>query len=110
MTDLPDNFKIWTDFAKACLPGGENFDPFDADAVATLSGAPETCTDDCKAKMEAWVDPATGWGCCVASLLSGFEVMDDLKGFPGASPLPHPCSLARRHGVPHVVPSLRRQS
>jgi hypothetical protein len=38
------------------------FDPFDPDQVSALPDR-AVCKDGCKAKMEAWIDPANGWGC-----------------------------------------------
>ena len=60
----------------------DDFDPFDPDQVSALPDR-AVCKDGCKAKMEAWIDPAGGWGCCAPSLISGFAVMDDLKKFHG---------------------------
>ena len=71
--------------AKACLPS-KDFDPYDPAQVSALPASVTTCTDECKAKMQAWTDPADGWGCCAPSLLNGFQVFEDLKKFSGKRP------------------------
>jgi len=66
--------------AQSCMPSAD-FDPFDPAQVATLSTTP-TCKDGCSDKLADWLDSSAGWGCCTASLLDGFEAVDELKKFP----------------------------
>ena len=81
MLDRPVQFQLYLDMAKACLPS--DFDPYDPLKVATLPDT-ATCMDGCKAKLEGLISNRfPGWGCCSKSLLDGFALDPELKGFSG---------------------------